>query len=252
LLYLPATTCQNPLPVVIYLHGAPGGIYEGNNQGWPATAAQDCFIEVNAMGSVLSSGVESWHIYNDDSSYAGTPPDDVAQLESVVSDIESGIQADPKAIFAVGFSAGGFMAERLAAEAGSVFAAVFPWAATLYMQPAGQGTGVPATVGTPMNFEEMNGTSDTTIPICGLTNSNITVASVDQTLAWWYQVLGCTTQTPTTSVCFGGKPVLTSKTLSGCRNGITVNWASMSGVGHSWPAGLNDTVWAYFNAHRRP
>ncbi len=78
------------MPVVIYLHGAPGDIHEGTNFGWPATAAKDCFIEVNAKGSMLSDGVESWHIYNDTSSYSGTPPDDVAQLKSVVAEIENG------------------------------------------------------------------------------------------------------------------------------------------------------------------
>ena len=58
LLYLPPATCSGALPVVIYLHGAPGDIHEGTNNGWPTTAAKDCFIEVNAKGSILSDGVE--------------------------------------------------------------------------------------------------------------------------------------------------------------------------------------------------
>ncbi len=252
LLYLPPAACGGALPVVIYLHGAPGDIYEGNNRGWPATAAKDCFIEVNAMGSILSSGVESWHIYNDTSNYSGTAPDDVAQLKSVVAQIETGTAVDPKAVFAVGFSAGGFMASRVAAEAGDVFAATFPWAAALYMQDAGGSTGLPGSVSTPTDIEEMNGTADATIPICGLTNSNVIVSSVDTTLDWWMTVLGCTTSTPATNVCVGGQPVLTSKTLAGCNNGVTVNWLSVAGVDHSWPTGLNDTVWSYFNTHRKP
>ncbi len=252
LLYLPPATCSGALPVVIYLHGAPGDIHEGTNNGWPTTAAKDCFIEVNAKGSILSDGVESWHIYNDTSSYSGTPPDDVAQLKSVVAEIEASTSVDAKAIFAVGFSAGGFMASRVAAEGGDVFAATFPWAATLYMQDAGGTTGLPATVATATNIEEMNGAADSTIPICGLTNSSVTVSSVDTTLNWWMSVLGCTTATPVTNVCVGGQPVLTSKTLSGCNGGVTVQWSSVSGVNHSWPSGLNDTVWAYFNSHRKP
>ena len=252
LLYLPPATCSGALPIVIYLHGVPGDIHEGNNNGWPATAAKDCFIEVNARGSTLLSGAESWHIYNDTSNYSGTAPDDVAQLKSVVGEIAAGISVDSKAVFAVGFSVGGFMASRVAAEGGDVFAATFPWAATLYMQDAGGTTGLPSSVSTPTNVEEMNGTADSTIPICGLTNSNLTVSSVDTTLAWWMNVLGCTTESPATSVCAGGQPVLTSKTLSGCNNGATVHWSSLAGVSHSWPAGLNDTVWSYFNAHRKP
>ena len=252
LLYLPSSSCTGALPIVIYLHGAPGDIHEGTNNGWPTTAAKDCFIEVNAKGSVLISGVESWHIYNDTSNYSGTPPDDVAQLKSVVAEIENGTAVDAKAIFAVGFSAGGFMASRVAAEGGDVFAATFPWAATLYMQDAGGTTGLPASVVSPTNIEEMNGASDSTIPICGTSNSSVTVSSVDTTLGWWTSVLGCTTATPATSVCSAGQPVLTSKTLSGCNNGITVNWSSLPGANHSWPAGLNDTVWSYFNSHKKP
>jgi polyhydroxybutyrate depolymerase len=240
------------LPIVIYLHGAPGDIYEGNNNGWPATAAKDCFIEVNAKGSILSTGVQSWHIYNDSNNYPASPPDDVAQLKSVVAEIEAGASVDPKAVFAVGFSVGGFMASRVAAEAGDVFAATFPWAATLYMQGAGGTTGLPSSVSSPTNVEEMNGTADTTIPICGLTNSSLTVSSVDTTLDWWTTVLGCTTSTPATSVCVGGQPVLAAKTLSGCHGGVTVNWSSVAGAGHGWPTGLNDTVWSYFNSHRKP
>jgi poly(3-hydroxybutyrate) depolymerase len=224
----------------------------GNQQWWPDTAAKDCFIEVNAKGSILLSGVESGHIYDDTTNYAGTAPDDVAQLKSVVAQIEMGTSVDPKAVFAVGFSAGGFMASRVAAEGGDVFAATFPWAATLYMQDAGGSTGLPASVNTPANLEEMNGTADQTIPICGLTNSSLTVSSVDQALNFWMTVLSCTTATPATNVCVSGQPVLTSKTLSGCKNGVTVNWSSVAGVNHSWPAGLNDTVWSYFNSHRKP
>ena len=252
LLYLPPATCSGALPIVIYLHGAPGDIHEGTNNGWPTTAAKDCFIEVNAKGSILTSGVESWHIYNDSSNYVGTPPDDVAQLKSVVAEIENGTAVDAKAVFAVGFSAGGFMASRVGAEGGDVFAAVFPWAATLYMQDAGGTTGLPASVATATNIEEMNGTADSTIPICGLTNSSVTVSSVDTTLNWWMSVLGCTTATPATNVCVSGQPVLTSKTLSGCNNGVTINWSSVPGVNHNWPSGLNDTVWSYFNSHRKP
>ena len=251
-LYLPPATCSGALPIVIYLHGAPGDISEGSNNGWPATAAKDCFIEVNAKGSTLSSGVESWHIYNDTSGYSNSPPDDVAQLKSVVAEIENGTSVDAKAVFVVGFSAGGFMASRVAAEAGDVFAATFPWAATLYMQDAGGSTGLPASVVTATNIEEMNGTADSTIPICGLTNSSVTVSSVDTALDWWMSVLGCATSTPATNVCVAGQPVLSAKTLSGCNNGITVNWTSVPGAGHGWPSGLNDTVWSYFNAHRKP
>jgi poly(3-hydroxybutyrate) depolymerase len=98
----------------------------------------------------------------------------------------------------------------------------------------------------------MNGTADQTIPICGLTNSSLTVSSVDQAVNFWMTVLSCTTATPSTNVCISGQPVLTSKTLSGCKNGVTVNWSSVAGVNHSWPAGLNDTVWSYFNSHRKP
>jgi polyhydroxybutyrate depolymerase len=252
LLYLPPASCSGALPVVIYLHGAPGDIHEGNNNGWPATAAKDCLIEVNAKGSVLSSGVESWHIYDDTTGYSGAAPDDVAQLKSVVVEIETGTTVDAKAIFAVGFSAGGFMASRVAAEGGDVFAATFPWAATLYMQDVGGSTGLPASVATPTNIDERNGTADSTIPICGLTNSNLTVSSVDTTLNWWMGVLGCTNSMPSTNVCVSGQPVLMAKTLSGCNGGVTVQWSSVAGANHSWPSGLNDTVWSYLNSHRKP
>ena len=250
--FLPPTSCSGPLPIVIYLHGAPGDVNEGTNNGWPATAAKDCFIEVNAKGSILKTGVESWHIYNDTSNYSGTAPDDVAQLKSVVAEIEAGTSVDPKAVFAVGFSVGGLMASRVAAEGGDVFAATFPWAATLYMQDGGGSNGLPASVSTPTDIEEMNGAADTTIPLCRLTNSSITVSSVDTTFNWWMGVLGCTPATPATSVCVGGQPVLTAKSLTGCNNGVTVNCSSLAGASHGWPAGLNDTAWSYFNSHRKP
>lgn len=251
-LHLPPSSCTGNLPIVIYLHGAGAHIWEGESRGLPATADKHCFIEVNAAGSILSTGLESWHIYNDTNNYTGTAPDDVAMLKQVYTDLKAKTAVDSKAVFVLGFSAGAFMAERVAAEGGDVFAAVLAFAGTLDMESPGYGTGLPTTIANPTMINQINGTIDNTVPICGLNNGRIIVDSVDNSLSWWKLKMGCTVETPATSVCVAGKPVLTSKTLSGCASGKTVMWSSMTGVKHNWPSTMNETAWGYFDTHRKP
>ena len=62
MLYIPSNLPSAP-SLLIYMHGAHGGMYEGGNMGWTTKASQMGFIAAYPQGLPNNSGITSWNLY---------------------------------------------------------------------------------------------------------------------------------------------------------------------------------------------
>ena len=266
LLYIPKTLPSSPA-LLVYLHGAHGGMWEGQNMGWTTKAASADFIAAYPQGLPNNSGITSWNLY-----FNGTytnPPDDVGFIKSLISTVELGLSVDSHKVFVTGYSLGAFMTNRVGVELGSLVAAIAPVAGELWMN---SGTVPKATA--PISVLMMNGSADTSVPYCGLT-SPYPQATEDDTFNYWQTQNAC--KQNTAALCSGGKVTSTSsKTATGCTSAVVVQQYELIGGIHKWylnnmnvPPGTStepynskfttstglttdDIIWDFFVAHPKP
>jgi polyhydroxybutyrate depolymerase len=168
--------------------------------------------------------------------------DDAGFIEALLDEAEARLCVDPDRVYAMGLSNGGYMSYRIACELADRFAAVGPVAAHLLMS-----TCTPAR---PVPVFHVHGTDD----------SLVSYAYVDETIDFWRNKNGCTTQQ--TSYQHGDASCVT---YGGCNKGADVVLCTIDGGGHQWPGGetlpflgyksddliTTDAVWSFFAAHPR-
>ena len=267
MLYVPSNLPTAP-SLVIYLHGARGGMYEGQNMGWTTKASQMGFIAAYPQGLANDSGATSWNLYFNHS--FSKPPDDVGFIKLLIQTVELGLAVESHKIFVTGFSLGAFMTNRIGVEAGDLVAAIAPVAGELWENVGGP---VPNEVA-PVSVLLMNGGADTSVPYCGMTTP-YPEAAEDDTFNYWQTQNVC--QQNAAALCSGGKPTTTSsKTATGCTSSVVVQQYELVGGIHKWytitmnvPPGTstqpynskfttrtglttNDIIWNFFAAHPKP
>ncbi len=267
LLYIPAHLPAAP-SMLIYLHGANGGLYEGQNNGWTTKAGKVGFIAAYPVALPNNSGLTSWNLYVNPS--FTHPPDDVAFIRALIGTVELGLAVDHRRVFVTGFSLGAFMANRIGVEASDLVAAIAPVAGELWQSASGP---IPNPLA-PVSVLMMNGSADTSVPYCGMTTPYIE-ATEDQTFNYWQTHNVC--KQNTAPLCSGGKPSATiSKTATGCSSSAVVQQYQLVGGIHKWytvnmnvPTGnstqpynsklttstgltTDDIIWDFFVAHPKP
>jgi polyhydroxybutyrate depolymerase len=267
LLYIPGDLPAAP-SLLIYLHGANGGLYEGQNNGWTTKAGKVGFIAAYPQALPNDSGITSWNLYFNHS--FTNPPDDVGFIKSLIGAVELGLAVDHRKVFVTGYSLGAFMANRVGVELGNVVAAIAPVAGELWQSVGGP---VPHPVA-PVSVLMMNGSADASVPYCGLTTP-YPEATEDDTFNYWQTHDLC--KQNTAALCSGGKPsATTSKTATGCSSSVEVQQYQLVGGIHEWytvnmnvPPGTStqpynskfttstglatdDIIWDFFAAHPKP
>ncbi len=255
---------EGPAPLVLVLHGRGGsGPQMAQLTGFAAVADRYGFVVA------FPSGVDGQWNY-----VAGVPGyelevDDQGFLEELVGAISAQHPVDAARVYVTGFSNGGFMTQLLACRATDVFAAFASVGA------AGYG-GQPGVCGepSPTSILFMHGTHDAAVPWNGLVQQTpqgpVTIlASVDQTVAFWVERLGCSAQVDSHDIpVLGDSPGTEARLLSlrGCPPGVELVLVAVLGGGHNWPghpdglppqvAGLVNTdfdaselIWSFFERH---
>jgi poly(3-hydroxybutyrate) depolymerase len=265
--YIPPTPPAAP-SLVIYLHGARGGMWEGENMGWTTKAGKMGFVVAYPQALTNNAGITSWNLYFNHSFIK--PPDDVAFIKSLILAVELGLAVDHRKVFVTGFSLGAFMTNRVGVELGDMVAAIAPVSGELWEDVGGP---VPNEVA-PVSVLMLNGSADTSVPYCGMTTP-YPEASEDDTFNYWQTQNIC--KPSTAALCSGGKPSTTSsKTATGCSASVVVQQYELIGGIHKWytvnmnvPPGTstqpynsklttstglttNDIIWNFFAAHTRP
>jgi polyhydroxybutyrate depolymerase len=237
-------------PLVVVLHGyGVSGRQQADYFGLPADAEEHGYLLAYPDGLMDPSGSRFWNATDACCNFYGSRVDDVAYLGAVIDDVAAHYTVDPKRIFVIGHSNGGFMAHRLACEIGGRLAAVISLAGATWRNAAS----CPAAA--LVNVLQVHGDADQTIFYGG----NGVYPSAAQTVATWAQKNRCTGALESSG---DDKDLDTGITGSetrtegyaGCPPGGAADLWTIEGGGHipnlgpSWA----DEAWAYFSAHAKP
>ncbi|MBN1681665.1 MAG: prolyl oligopeptidase family serine peptidase [Anaerolineae bacterium] len=240
----PSYDPDQPMPVVIVLHGRPGTasgiayLYDLNR-----VASKNGFIAVYPDGMPVDAGPEfigrEWNYMLGASGYEYLEADDVDYLIKLVDDLAVDLNIDRQRQYVTGFSNGGFMTLRMACDANDHFAAFGVAGAALPVEFLDLCDEAPAV---PILF--MHGTEDKSIPWEGLIYGDLIAAvSVPDTALYWaihnkcdpqaidYTILPSLVENPTTEVH--------RYEFTECADNANVLFYVVDGGGHSLPGTLD-------------
>jgi polyhydroxybutyrate depolymerase len=124
-LHLPANTSGGPLPLLVFLHGLGGSGAELTSALHLDEMAEAFGFAFLAPDGVLdSSGRRFWNASDSCCNFDGIAVDHVAMLRRWIAEAGADHRVDPRRVYVVGFSNGGFMAYRAACEFGSLLAGI--------------------------------------------------------------------------------------------------------------------------------
>ena len=139
----PGYHAARPLPMVVVVHGA-FDTAKGMERftGFSALADQENFIALYPNGIGILGYLQHWNAGHCCAKAASAGIDDVGFLTKVIEDACARLAVDRRRIYMTGFSNGGMMVHRFAAERGDLLAAVAPLAATAGGRPDDQRPGM--------------------------------------------------------------------------------------------------------------
>jgi len=243
-------SASTPAPLVLLLHGySSTGLGQAQYFGMLPDADQHGYILAYPDGTIDPGGNRFWNATDACCNFGGSTVDDVAYLGAVIDDVEAHYTVDPKRVYVVGHSNGGFMAHRLACDIGQRLAAAVSLAGATWSDPGR----CPAPA--PVNVLQIHGDQDQTIFYDG----SSAYPSAERTLAIWAQknhCAGALEPTPPNldlDVMIAGDETI-AETYGGCPPGGSVSLWRIVGGGHvpSLGASFADDVWAYLSAHPKP
>jgi len=221
---------KDPAPLVVLLHGygATGATQAAYLGIARATDAQGMLL-VTADGTLNALQKRFWNATDACCAGRRTDVDDSAYLRAVVADVAAHHTVDPKRIYFVGHSNGGFMSYRMACDHADVVAAIVSLEAATYQDP---GSCRPAQS---VAVLEVHGTADELIQYDGGAIGGNRYPGAQQTVATWARYDGCraTPDTPAPAphaIEVDHVPATVTAYSKGCRgNGHAELWTQPDG-----------------------
>ena len=230
-------------PTVIVLHG--GG---GNAQATQFLTRMNPVADAHGFLVVYPQGLTP--LATSDTGFAwadgrGTAADragtdDVGFVRALVTTLVADYGSDPDSVYVCGFSNGGFMTQRLAAEIPELFAAAGALGASLGTEQILDFADAP-----PLPIFYLAGTEDPAVPYAGgpMPNPGVTpIVAVDTAVAFWADVNDCRTQqppVPLADVDRGDGSSVQVVSFTDCARGGEVLFYRIVGGSHTWPGGLS-------------
>lgn len=258
----PQYDASKPTPVVLILHGAStNSAITVALTGLNKKADEAGFIAVYPDGTGFGPFL-TWNAGGVKGKMADGKPDDVKFISKLLDDLATVANVDQKRIFATGFSNGGMMCYRLAAELSDRIAAIAPVAGTMTMDKVNPKR--------PVSVIHFHGKDDTFVPFTGpndRTPAFLTFKSVDATVQAWAKVNGCPDKPKVSELpkkIEDGTSVKL-KSFGPSKAGDEMVLYEIEGGGHSWPGmkslaesiigtatgniSANDLMWEFFERH---
>lgn len=180
---------SKPVSLVLMLHGYGSDALQTNVLfGLQYVVDDENLLLAIPEGTVDPTGKKFWNVGEACCDFGKSGIDDVKYLLDLVKELRQWYAVDPKRIYVVGVSNGGFMALRLGCEASDVFAGVVSYAG------AGPLDASKCAPTAPVAILQIHGTADTTVPYGGGTlsvGSGIVVPSAMKTTSDWAARNGC-------------------------------------------------------------
>jgi polyhydroxybutyrate depolymerase len=178
---------STPTPLVVLLHGytASGATQEAYFRLTPVAQARTFLLALpDGTGPV---GGQFWNA-TDACCAFGQNVDDVAYVTAVIRDMQARFNVDPKRIFLVGHSNGGFMSHRMACERSELIAGIVSLAGAVWNDPSR------CTPTSPVNILQVHGTLDAVIAYNGgsAVVGQPPYPGAETTVATWAQKNNCT------------------------------------------------------------
>ena len=218
-------------PLVVLLHGY-GSTAERHDRylGVTEQAATRGLYVLLPNGTAEASGKQFWDATTACCNFTGTGVDDVGYLRGLIDEAVAKRPIDPKRVYVLGHSNGGFMAYRLACEIADKVTAIAVLAGS-DLPRAGQ-----CTPSRPVSVLHLHGTADPLVAYAGGRFTD-TFPGALEVMARWAARDGCA-PTPTAGPTLdldGGLPGAETKvtTYDGCDAGIDVQLDSIVGGVHS-------------------
>jgi polyhydroxybutyrate depolymerase len=253
---------SQPAPLVVILHGyGASGILQSMYLRLRDIADSEGFFLVAPDGTRDSAGKRYWNATDVCCATEPAAPDDVAYLGGLIDEIRGTYAIDPKRVFLVGHSNGGFMANRLACDRADLFAAIVSLAGATWKEPSRCKPSAPVAV------LQIHGDADSTVPYGGGTlppnllpnQPSASFPGAEETVAAWAANNGCAA-TPEAA----GAPFDLDEGLAGDETTpIRYPGCTKSGAAELWtihggshiPALARDApsrIWAFLAAHAKP
>ena len=161
---------------------------------------------------------------------------------------------DPKRIFIVGHSNGGFMAYQMACDHADQIAAIVSLAGGMYPDPK---KCVPTS---PVSVLEIHGTADMTVPFAGPTFGGVVFPGAQATVSDWVTLDACSPTADTSAppldldTSLAGAETTVTRYAKGCRPGGAAELWTIAGGAHipSLRATFAPDVIDFLFAHPKP
>jgi polyhydroxybutyrate depolymerase len=249
-----------PLPVVVALHGAFSTARKFEREsGFSLLADRERFLVVYPQGIGLGDLFRHWNSGHCCGKARKMNLDDVGFVLASVDDVARRNPVDRARLYLVGFSNGGMLAYRIAAEHPEVVAAVAVASGTIGGVPAANEPewSVPRPK-QPVSVLALHGRADTHIPYDGgraaQSRGKSSAISVARSIRLWVDADGCQPE-PQVESMSGGR--VERQAWSGCRDDSEVVLYSIDVWGHEWPRASSldgfdagAAIWRFFARHR--
>lgn len=219
------------MPLVVMLHGYSFlGAQEEAYLQVQKVAEERGFLYVHPDGTLNALGDPFWNA-TDACCGFGSKVDDSAYLTSVIDQVSAKYSVDPKRIFFIGHSNGGFMTYRMACDHADRIAAVAVLAGATFDDPS------KCNPSKPVSVVHVHGDADGTIAYTGGSILGNTFPSAVKSVTTWAGYDGCATTPVATGRTMDIAENLPGKettvtAFDGCPAGIAVELWTMKGGPH--------------------
>lgn len=260
---------QDPLPLVVVIHGAfdtASGME--TYSGFSELSDRENFLVLYPNGMGLFGYLQHWNAGHCCGKAAKDQIDDVGFIEAAIQDVFTRLRVDHQRVFMVGFSNGGMMAYRFAAEKTELLAGAAFLAASIGGRPSEKDPEwrIPNPEG-PLPVMVMHGMADRDVPFEGGASKQRggprTYWSVMDSVKFWVANDKCPDK-PTKQKRYKGHVEVTSWWDCPCHSEVFLYL--IEGWGHDWPGryftgklpesdplsqfDAAEIIWSFFKTHR--